>query len=121
MGSEFPDKPLHSFRNLSKIIWLFRGNIDSKTKVFLLNICPLCVWRAIKELSNYQGLRNWEPMFINSFTRTHGFNWKRYQSCNFCAIPSNKMAFKSKERENVLSIQNCPALRHFRIRELGDI
>ena len=116
MGSEFPDKPLHSFRNLLKIIWLFRGNIDSKTKVFFLNICPLCVWRAIKELSNYQGLGNCETgnQCLLTLSREHtDLTGKEINPAipAIPAIPSNKMAFKSKERDI------CDIF----VREFGDV
>ena len=50
--------------------------------------------RAIK-LSRTGKLRNWEPMFINSFMRSHGFKLEKKSILQFLH-PSNKMTLKEK-------------------------
>ena len=79
-----------------------------------------------EQSKSYQTIKDWETgnQCLLTLSREHtDLTGKEINPAipAIPAIPSNKMAFKSKERENVLSIQNCPALRHFRIRELGDI
>ena len=55
--------------------------------------------RAIK-LSRTGKLRNWEPMFINSFTRSHGFKLEKKSILQFLH-PSNKMALKERKKKRV--------------------
>lgn len=68
--------------------------------------------RAIK-LSRTGKLRNWEPMFINSFTRSHGFKLETKSILQFLH-PSNKMAFKERKKKRVEHSKLSTALRHFR-------
>ena len=55
--------------------------------------------RAIK-LSRTGKLRNWEPTFINSFTRSHGFKLEKKSILQFLH-PSNKMALKERRKKRV--------------------